>query len=115
MAFAVNTPAGQVRLEDLPLEVLERIEAESGETWPTILFAPGSKAKMARVVYTVACEHMGAEVKQITAKDILSGDLFEMVEDDRPTLYEDGIPKAADEESTSGSSGASDSSAGLPT
>lgn len=114
MAFAVNTPAGQVRLEDLPLEVLEDVEAQTGQDWPTMIFAPASSAKVANALYKAVCAHRGCEPEQLTPKSLLNG-LYEKVDDDVPTLFEDGIPKAADEEPTPGSSGAPDGSDGPQT
>jgi hypothetical protein len=114
MAFAVNTPAGQVRLEDLPLEVLEAVEVQTGQEWPTMIFAPASSAKVANALYKAVCVHKGCEPEQLTPKSLLNG-LYEKVDDDVPTLFEDGIPKAEDEEQTLGSSGVPASSGGPQT
>ena len=102
MAFAVNTPGGQVRLEDLPLDVLSTMERESEVQWVRLLMAPATTALSAMVVYRVACEHVGCEPEQLTSKSILGGGVFEQVEDDLPTLYEESIPKAGGESPTSG-------------
>ncbi len=116
MAFAVNTPdGGQVRLEDLPLSVLSKMERESEVRWPILLAAPASSALSALTVYRVACEHVGAEPAELTARDVLTGDIFAEVDDDLPTLFEDGAPKAGDETPTGGSSGDSPAGDGPPT
>lgn len=117
MAFAVITPAGQVELQDLPLEVLDDIEEKSGQRWPTILAAPATTARAARVIYEAACRHVGCEPEKLTARTILDGRLFVQVDDDLPTLFEDGMPdpKAEDEAPTDGSSPASGGGDGPPT
>lgn len=115
MAFAVNTPEGQVRLEDLPLEVLSKMEQEADVRWPILLAAPASTALSALTVYRVACEHKGATPAELTARTILTGDIFVEVEDDLPDLFEDGVPKAEDGTSTDGSSGDSSAGDGPPT
>ena len=105
MPFAVNTPSGQVRLEDLPLEVLSKMEVESEVQWVRLLMAPATSALSAMVVYRVACEHIGCEPEQLTPKSIIGdGGIFVQVDDDLPAMYEDGYPspKAVDESPTSG-------------
>ena len=105
MSFAVKVPGGeQVILEDLPLELLSKIETEGGVRWPTVLVAPATSAKCALAAYKVACEHAGVTPADLTARVILAGDVFVEVEDDLPTEYEEGIPKAEDDPTTSGSS-----------
>jgi len=106
MAFAVKVPGGgQVILEDLPLELLSKIETDGGVRWPTVLAAPATSAKCALAAYRVACEHAGVEPDaDLSAKDILAGEVFDQIEDDLPTEFEEGIPKAEDDPKTSGSS-----------
>ena len=102
MAFAVNTPGGQVLLEDLPLSLLSKMEVEGDVRWPVLLMAPASTALSAMAVYRVACESNGSEPEELTARKILTGDYFVEVKDDLPTMYEDGIPKAEGETPISG-------------
>jgi hypothetical protein len=118
MAFVVNTPKGQVRLMDLPLEDLARIEAEAEVRYVEVLMAPASTAVVAQVVYRVACEHVDAVPEQLTAQRLI-GDpaknlppVFELVDDDLPTVYEGGIPKSEDAPATTGSSGPSSGTGG---
>ncbi|MGB0890544.1 MAG: hypothetical protein ACPGWS_09695 [Solirubrobacterales bacterium] len=108
MSFAVIVPGGeQVILEDLPLELLAEIEKDGGTRWPTVLAAPASSAMSALAAYKVACKHAGVEPEDMTARRILEGEVFVQVDDDLPTLFEDGLPKAEDDPTTSGSSTAS--------
>lgn len=116
MPFAVNTPGGQVQLMDLPLEVLDKLEEETGRRWSQLLVAPGWNAKSVMALYNAACAHIGCEPEPLTPRKVVDGaGLFEEVPDDLPTVYEDGLPKAEGGTSTSGSSGAPDGSDGPPT
>jgi hypothetical protein len=103
--FKVVTPGGEVRLTDLPLEVLDRMERESDVRWVQLLIAPASTARAAIAVYRGCCEHVGAEPEELTARRIISGEVFvEADDDDLPTMFEDGVPdpKAGDAEPTPG-------------
>jgi hypothetical protein len=107
MEFAVNTPGGQVRLADLPLEVLSQLEEETGRRWVELILSPAYSAATAIAVYKAACAHNGSEPQPLTPRRLIEGigggeAIFEQVEDDLPTLYEEGLPKAEDETSTSG-------------
>ena len=105
MSFAVNTPGGQVQLMDLPLEVLEQLESDTGRRWSQLLTAPGWDAKSIRCIYAAACAQVGAEPKALTPRDLLSEDaVIVEVSDDLPTSYSDGMPdpKAEGETPTPG-------------
>ena len=112
MPWAVNTPDGQVRLTDLPFEVLDKIETETGLKWTEVIIAPASSAKCALAVYAAACERTGSEPAELTPGMLVNDNILERVEDDLPEVYADGIPKAQDETPTSGSSGAPKSTGG---
>lgn len=113
--FVVNTPGGQVRLADLPLEILSEIEKETGVQWVRLVLSPATTALSAAVVYRRCCEHVGAEPEELTARRIIEGEIFAEGDDDLPTMFEDGAPKAEGEIPTRGLSGAPDASGGLPT
>lgn len=115
MPFAVNTPNGQVHLMDLPLEVLDRLEGETGMRWTEIILAPASSAKCAIAVYQVACEQTGSEPEQLSPRKLIDDNVIENVPDDLPEMYEDGVPKAGGAESTGGSSGEPNDMDGPPT
>jgi hypothetical protein len=102
--WAVNTPKGQVRLGDLPLDTLCDLEDETGDEWWNIAAHPFRKAKTARSVYAAACRFIKCEPADLTLRDLV--DTFEQVEEDLPELYEGGIPKA-DGEAGSGTPGSS--------
>lgn len=114
--WAVTTPKGQVRVADLPLGAVVQLEGDTGLEWWRIAAQPLQTAKVANHVYLACCEHVGATPADLTMRDLLDG-TFETVEEDLPTLYEGGIPKAASADAavTPGSSGAPESSAGHPT
>lgn len=103
MPFAVNTPGGQVQLLDLPLEVLEQLEEDTGRRWSQLLTAPGWNAKSIRCIYAAACAHTGSEPRPLTPRDLLGdGDDPVIVEvpDDLPTSYSDGMPDPKAEDAT---------------
>lgn len=103
--FAVNTPKGQVRLMDLPLDRFAVIEAEAGQRWIDVIGAPASTAKGALAVYRVACEHVDAEPEVLTPQRLVDDPpIFELVDDDLPEVYEGGIPKSEGDPETTGSS-----------
>lgn len=106
MPFAVNTPGGQVQLMDLPLEVLEQLEADTGRRWAQLLSAPGYDAKSIRCIYAACCAQKGVEPQPLTPRDLVEGDDRVIVEvpDDMPTSYTDGLPdpKAEGETATPG-------------
>lgn len=93
MPFAVNTPAGQVQLMDLPWEVLEQLESDTGRRWGQLLTAPGWDAKSVRLIYAACCAAKGVEPRQLTPRDMVGDSpVFVEVPDDLPTSYTDGIP-----------------------
>lgn len=107
MPFAVNTPGGQVHLMDLPLEVLEQLEADTGRRWAQLLSLPAWDAKSIRCIYAACCAQQGVEPKPLTPRDLVAeGDAAVIVEvsDDLPTSYTDGMPdpKAEGETETPG-------------
>ena len=105
MPFAVNTPGGQVQLMDLPLEVLEKLEADTGRRWAQLLTTPGWDAKSIRCIYAACCAQKGVDPLPLTPRS-LTGDDAVIVEvpDDMPTSYTDGLPdpKAEGETPTPG-------------
>lgn len=96
MPWAVNTPGGQVQLMDLPLEALEKLEADTGRRYSQLLTVPAWDAKSIRCVYAAACAHNGSDPKPLTARDLVAdgNPIFVEVADDMPDVYEDGLPKA---------------------
>ena len=111
--WAVNTPKGQVRLGDLPLDVLCELEEQTGDEWWNIAAHPFRKAKTAKAVYLKVCELQECEPADLKLRDLV--DTFEQVEDDLPDTYEGGIPKSEDAPETTGSSGAPSDTGGRPT
>lgn len=112
MPWAVNTPKGQVRLMDLPLEVLASLEESTDTKWTTILTTPAVSMRCAIAVYQTACQQNGSEPADLTAAEFVDGKVFEVVDDDLPTTYDEGLPKAEDEAPTDSSSGEQSDSAG---
>jgi hypothetical protein len=113
--WAVNTPKGQVRLGDLPLDTLVDLEEQTGDEWWNIAAHPFRKAKTARCVYRAACDFIRCDPADLTLRDLV--ETFEQVEEDLPNVYEGGIPKAepVDDSGTPGSSGEPSGTDGHPT
>lgn len=113
--WAVTTPGGQVRIGDLPLDVVCQLEGDTETEWWQIAAHPYRSAKVAKAVYLACCAHVGCEPAALTLRDIT--ETFETVEEDLPTLYEGGIPKADSEDAapTPGSSGQPSPTAGHQT
>lgn len=99
MPFACHTPGGQVRLDDLTLTELERIEALTGYvegkhgpvqvTWDVCITSPAQNIRTARAIYQVCCEHTSSTPEELTLRDLRSGRLFELVEDDSMPDFDD--------------------------
>ena len=102
--WACNTPGGQVRLADLTLEALAELEKKCGTEWHRIVSRPRASASNAIHIYAACCEAVGCEPAQVTARS-LTGDVFVMVDEDLPDMFEGGVPKAGGEASTVGSPG----------
>lgn len=103
LSFACTTPTGKVvRLDDLPIEDIQRIADECGlESWFDLYLQPARFGKATIALYRFCCEHVGdAPADPVTPKVILSA--FEPVEDDLPTMYEDGIPDPNQDGPTTG-------------
>jgi hypothetical protein len=110
--WACNTPEGQVRLADLTLEALAELEKKCGTEWHRIVARPRASAGNAIHIYSACCAQIGCEPETLTARKLL--DVFELVDEDMPDMFQGGIPKAVDEASTAGSPGAPSSSDGPP-
>jgi hypothetical protein len=110
--WACNTPEGQVRLADLTLEALAKLEKDCGAEWHRVVSRPRHSAQNAIHIYAACCELAGCEPETVTARTLL--DVFELVPEDMPDMYEAGIPKAEGEAPTSGSPGAPSGSSGPP-
>ena len=95
--WAVTTPKGQVRIADLPLTAVVTLESDCELEWWRIAAHPIQTAKVASYVYAACCAFKDCEPADLTMRDLLEG-TFETVEEDLPTLYEGGIPKAASED-----------------
>ena len=100
--WVVNTPAGQVRLSDFSLQEGSELEEITGVEWWNICSHPFRKASIAQAPYLAACKHVGCEPKQLKLGDLAEGDVFVQVEDDLPDVYEEGIPKAEEDQEMPG-------------
>jgi hypothetical protein len=97
------TPDVTVRLEDIAIEGFAEAEKRTGSGWLVLVGSPLRSSASALEMYRLACRHAGIEpVDGLNVRQII--DKFALVEDDRPTLYEAGLPAPkADETETVGS------------
>ena len=107
MGWRIEFEGEVYREGGLTLELCERIEVESGQSW--VFIDPLNSAKQARIVLEVChADRTGLpldEVRKMVAA--LTVDKFlaaykKVEDDDRPTEYVDGNPPVADEPSTPG-------------
>lgn len=92
--WACNTPGGQVRLADLTLDALADLEKKCGSEWYRIVARPRSSAANAIHIYAACCAEAGCEPETLTARKLV--DVFELVDEDLPDMFEGGLPKEAD-------------------
>lgn len=94
--WGITTPSGQVRLDDIPIEVLEGIaKANGGDSWHDLAAAPGANAAAAVALLAHCYTLTGDEPlpsEKVTPRLLLSA--LEIVPDDLPDTFEGGIPKA---------------------
>lgn len=99
--------------EDLTVGEAETLEDDLGCSW--LMISPRASIKHYRALAAVflaremTFEAANEKVRALPLNDL--GDI-EKVEDSRPTLYEDGVPKAGGGPPTSGSSPATGNSGG---
>ena len=96
------TPDQQVRLEDIPIEEWTPLEKQLSESWLTMIAAPLRTSEMTLAVYHLCCRFIGATPESgMAAGKILA--MFELVDDDRPDYWSNGLPDPkADELTTAG-------------
>jgi hypothetical protein len=107
MPFQVTFGGRSWRTDDLTLDEAIAIEKVSGRSWMQInpfVSAEDCKAVMvaflAREMDSSAAE---AKVGALSLREVL--DSVDLVKDDLPEVYQDGLPKAGGGPSTTGSSG----------
>jgi len=92
-----------IRLVDLPDDAWDELEASTGESGFLFVVVPLGTTKRARTVYEFCCRKAGVEPATLTIGELW--DVFELVADDRPTSYSDGLPDPkADDQTTEPSS-----------
>jgi hypothetical protein len=79
-------PGRQVRISELPWSVAASIGPEWGEVFVRPLTAP----EAAQVVYEACCKLAGVEPKELTIGEMVS--IWNLIEDDRPTMFDGGMP-----------------------
>lgn len=119
MAFEVRLPDGTWHsTEDLTFEELEAIERTTGEPW--VAQNPYRSLGSYRAIVGAFAIRQGMSdddiktwLNGLKAKDLAAGvRINDTPEEDRPEVYENGLPKAEAEPSTGGSAGAPNGTAG---
>ncbi len=99
MPLVVHTPAGDVRIADLPVGVLGDAARLGDKQWYEVLDAPIADDRVGVALLRAACESNGSTPPAVvTAQQLL--DAFDLVDDDLPTAMADGTPKEVAEETT---------------
>ena len=89
--WACRVPDGRlVRCDDLPLEVYANIADKTGIHWHQLLNAPIRQERAGELLYRAACESVQVPPKALSVREF--ADVFELVEDDLPVEFTDGIP-----------------------
>lgn len=84
------TDGKTVRLEDIPGTDWGPLEAETGDSWFQLAAAPLATSTRAMAVYRYCCRRVHEEPRDLTGGELW--DVFNRVEDDRPTMYDGGLP-----------------------
>ena len=97
MPFKVSVGGQVLTTEDLTLDEIAIVEDEAGDSWLFIVQAPAKSAKHAKAVLSAVLRHGGMPADEaakqagaLTLREVL--DCFELVDDDRPTEHNDGVP-----------------------
>lgn len=107
MPFEITIDGHAYRTDDLTIAEAEQLEEECGQTWLTLNPLRSAKEYRATVVLfltrTRAPDVAAKEAAAITVK--MAQDGARWVDDNLPTEFEDGFPKAEGSPSTTTSSG----------
>lgn len=99
MPFEFRYGGKTVDIEEMPLDVYVKIEAETGVAWYQLSAAPARYARAASMLAAECAKHLEIDPPKMTPKALIQ--MFELVDEpNKPTEYEDGLPdpKAADSE-----------------
>jgi hypothetical protein len=89
--WAVKVDGRMVQIQDLALDTLAGIAERNKVSWIDVISAPARDAHVARDVLAAACTHAGTEAPTaISGREML--ERFELIEDDKPQEFTDGIP-----------------------
>lgn len=117
MPFQVSFGDRTWRTDDLTLDEAIGIEKAVGRSWMQINPFQSAQDCKAIIVAFLTREMDGpaaeAKVGALSLREVLES--VDLVRDDLPDLYQDGLPKAEGGPSTTGSSGEPDGSDGPPT
>lgn len=117
MPYKLTVLGRTFNTEDLTVGEVEKLEEELNVSW--LMLNPILSVRHGRAIAaTFLAREMGMEtanekVRAVSITEMADG--VEKVPDSRPTMYEDGLPKAEAAQSTPGSSSASDGSGGPQT
>lgn len=117
MPFQVSFGDQTWRTDELTLNEAIGIEKVTGRSW--MLINPFQSAEDCKAIMVAfLARDMDADAAEdkvgaLSLREVL--DSVDVVKDDRPDVYEDGLPKAADDPLTTGSSGEPNDSGGPQT
>lgn len=90
-----------VRLEDIPARQLTELETMLSVTWLDLVVRPLADSRGAIAMYEKCCFLSGVQPRELTVRELV--DVYELVPDDLPETYTEGLPDPkADEAATAG-------------
>ena len=90
-AWAVQVDGRWFQVQDLPAGVLAGIAKKHDQTWIDVMVAPARDAGVAQALINAVCDQAGlAHPEGLSGRQLITR--FELVDDDKPTEFTDGIP-----------------------
>lgn len=92
--WAVSIDGKTMHIGSLSPEEIDQIATRCDVNWLILFERPLTSIRVAKELVDVAAKHLGVAVPVLaTARELY--DAFDMVDDDLPAEYADGIPKEA--------------------
>lgn len=94
MAWACRIDGHVIRLDDLPIDLVDRVAKQTGVHWFELVgVSPAKDLVAAQQLLVAVAERAGLTPPAgLTVRQLLES--FDQVEDDLPDVWEDGNPKA---------------------
>lgn len=91
MPYQFRVEDKAVSVEDVPLSVFAKIEADTGVSWSRLTVCPPAFAAAGEALAKACADLLSVELPTMTPRTIT--EVFELVDEEtRPTEHQDGIP-----------------------